>query len=71
MSSSWNDDSSHTTMPSSGTSPAMPDSATPTLPATIAAAPAACSIAPTSSVTVVLPLVPVMPTSRAPAGSSR
>ncbi len=62
MSSSWKLDSSATTHASGSIRPGSSVSARPTLPATSTGSPPARSIAPISSVVVVLPLVPVTPT---------
>ena len=62
MSSSWKLDSSHAIQVSGETRPGSSESARPTLPATSTGTPPARSMAPHSSVVVVLPLVPVMPT---------
>ena len=62
MSSSWKLDSSATTQASGSIRPGSSVSARPTLPATSTGSPPARSIAPISSVVVVLPLVPVTPT---------
>src|SRR4029453_4843099 len=60
MSSSWNDETSHTTRPPE-THPSSSQRARPTLPAT-----GASRITPSSSLVVVLPFVPVTATSSAP-----
>ena len=70
MSSSWKLDASTTTHEPGSTAPSSSESATPTLPAT-----GAPSIAPSSSLVVVLPFVPVTATSgfsrmREPSSSS-
>ena len=62
MSSSWKLDSSATTHASGSIRPGSSVRARPTLPATSTDSPPARSIAPISSVVVVLPLVPVTPT---------
>ena len=62
MCSSWKLESSATTVASAATSPGMAASAWPTLPPTATGSPASRKMAPVSSVVVVLPLVPVMPT---------
>ncbi len=62
MSSSWNEDASHTTVASPGTCPTSEDSAVPTLPATATGRPASRWTCPIHSVVVVLPLVPVTAT---------
>ena len=64
-SSSWNDDSSQTTQ----SARTIDVTGVPTLPATATSRPAARKIAPSNSVVVVLPFVPVTPTNRA-SGSS-
>ncbi len=67
MSSSWKLESSQTIHVSAGASTAL--SARPTLPATATSRPAARNIAPSHSVVVVFPFVPVTP--RIGFGSSR
>ena len=62
MSSSWKLESSHTTHASGSERPGSSLSARPTLPATSTSRPCSRSIAPISSVVVVLPFVPVTPT---------
>ena len=59
MSSSWNDDASHTIVASAATLPISDDAAVPTLPATATGRPASRWMWPIHSVVVVLPLVPV------------
>ena len=61
MSSSWKLDSSQAIQVAGSTRPARSQSGRPTLPATSTGTLPARSIAPTSSVVVVLPLVPVIP----------
>ncbi len=61
MSSSWKLESSQAIQAPGSTRPGSSDSARPTLPATSTGTLPARSIAPTSSVVVVLPLVPVIP----------
>ena len=63
MSSSWKLDSSHTIQASSATAPSRPVSGRPTFPATATGRPAARKISPRSSHVVVLPFVPVTPSS--------
>ncbi len=62
MCSSWKLESSATTVASGGTSPGMAARAWPMLPPTATGSLASRKMAPVSSVVVVLPLVPVMPT---------
>ena len=74
-SSSWNDESSHTTHASGEAEPTRDVSGRPTLPATSTGVPADRKTAPSSSVVVVLPFVPVTPRigfgrSRAPSSIS-
>src|SRR5438132_3137354 len=63
MSSSWKLDSSHTTQASEASVPSNPVSGRPTFPATATGSPAARNTAPSSSLVVVLPFVPVTPSS--------
>ena len=58
VSSSWNDDASHTTTAPGSSVPGSDVSAVPTLPATITGSPAARWMWPISSTVVVLPLEP-------------
>ena len=60
-SSSWNDDSSHTTQASGAAEPTRAVRGRPMLPATSTGRPAASKTAPSNAVVVVLPLVPVTP----------
>ena len=60
-SSSWNDDSSHTTQASGAAEPTSDVSGRPMLPVTSTGRPAASKTAPSNAVVVVLPLVPVTP----------
>jgi hypothetical protein len=61
-SSSWNDEISQTTHAAGSTAPTSAVRGRPMFPATSAGTPAASNIAPSSAVVVVLPFVPVMPT---------
>ena len=70
-SSSWKLESSHTIHEPSAAVSAASVSARPTLPATSTGRAAERRIAPSSSVVVVFPFVPVTPIRREPAGSSR
>ncbi len=68
-SSSWKEESSHTTHASAAAEPTRLVSGRPMFPATSAGTPAAANMAPSSAVVVVLPFVPVTP--RIGFGSSR
>ena len=61
MSSSWKLDSSHTIQASRSSAPSKLVNERPTLPATATGRPAARNIAPSNSLVVVLPFVPVTP----------
>ena len=63
-SSAWKLDTSQTTVVASSTSPTSAESGVPTFPASATGRPASRQIAPSSSVVVVLPLVPVTATKR-------
>ena len=63
-SSAWKLDTSHTMVASGSTSPTSEDSDVPTFPARATCSPASRQIAPSSSVVVVLPFVPVTATNR-------
>ena len=68
-SSAWKLETSHTMVAPGSTSPTRADSGVPTFPASATGSPASRQIAPSSSVVVVFPFVPVTATNRF--GSSR